>query len=243
MTPLSGYQQQLPIRQRHVTASIPSGLGNLLHHHPPSPSPPPRCASSSSRYRLFIRQQPIAARACGAGDRDRRPVDPPPIMQLLLADFNPYSKQDRSIPQDPRFTVGCLLYPVQHFSYLPGSSSGAGSPNTNTNMDTTPLHETMNLCPNLGINREDSHAPGQSTPVLSGKSFVSPFYVDKEPDLNTAPTHPTSNNHSTSEARPRTPADERRNRPLLKLPACFFIFSDLSVRTAGLYRLQFRLMN
>jgi hypothetical protein len=28
-----------------------------------------------------------------------------------------------------------------------------------------------------------------------------------------------------------------------KQPATFFIFSDLSVRTAGVYRLQFRLMN
>ncbi|KAL6234747.1 velvet factor-domain-containing protein [Aspergillus navahoensis] len=242
IAPLSGYQQQLPIHQRHATASMPSGFENLLHHHPPSPSPPPRCASSSSRYRLFIRQQPIAARACGAGDRDRRPVDPPPIIQLLLTDFNPNSEKDRSILQDPRFTVGCLLYPVQHHSYLPGSGAGANSSNTNTDTNASPHHETMNLYSHLGINPEDNHAPGQSTPLLSGKSFVSPFYVDEEPDPNTAPTHPSSTD-STHEASPRTLAHNLRNRPLPKPPACFFIFSDLSVRTAGLYRLQFRLMN
>ncbi|KAL4739601.1 velvet factor-domain-containing protein [Aspergillus similis] len=240
--PLSSYQQQLPIHQRYATASMPSGFENLLHHHPPSPSPPPRCASSS-RCRLFIRQQPLAARACGAGDRDRRPVDPPPIIQLLLTDFNPESEKDRSILQDPRFTVGCLLYPVQNPSYLPGSGSGAGSSDTNINTNDKSRHESMNLHPHLDINLEDSHVTGQSTPLLSGKAFVSPFFVDEEPDPNTAPSHPSSTKDSTYEANPRTVTHKFRNRLLPKPPACFFIFSDLSVRTAGLYRLQFRLMN
>ena len=33
-----------------------------------------------------MRQQPIAARACGFGERDRRVIDPPPIIQLLVTD-------------------------------------------------------------------------------------------------------------------------------------------------------------
>ena len=32
--------------------------------------------------RLNIRQQPSAARACGYGERDRRVIDPPPILEL-----------------------------------------------------------------------------------------------------------------------------------------------------------------
>ncbi|RDW81003.1 velvet factor family protein [Aspergillus mulundensis] len=202
---------------------MPSGFENLLHHSPP-PSPPPRRASPSSRYRLYIRQQPIAARACGAGDRDRRPVDPPPIIQLLLTDFNPDSKEDRSILQDPRFTVGCLLYPVQEPPYLPGPGSSAGPSN-----------------PNIGINMEDSNAPGNSTPLLSGKAFASPFYVDEEPDPNSAPAHPSStDDYSTS---PRALTRKPRTGSLLTPPASFFVFSDLSVRTAGLYRLRSRLMH
>jgi len=34
--------------------------------------------------RLRIRQQPEAARACGFGERDRRVIDPPPILQLEM---------------------------------------------------------------------------------------------------------------------------------------------------------------
>ncbi|KAL2856051.1 velvet factor-domain-containing protein [Aspergillus pseudoustus] len=209
MAPLPNYQ--LPIHQRQSTVSMPSGFENILHHSP-TPSPPPRPRTSSlSRCRLHIRQQPIAARACGAGDRDRRPVDPPPIIQMLLTDFDPGSEEDKAMIQDPRFTVGCLLHPV-HESHWRGSSD-------------------------MGL--DDSSAPGQSTPLLSGKAFVSPFYVDEEPDPDTAPAHPSSDDYKTdaqgfaqqSQGVSRTP------------PACFFIFSDLSVRTAGIYRLQFRLMN
>ncbi|KIW02400.1 uncharacterized protein PV09_06220 [Verruconis gallopava] len=38
------------------------------------------------RYELKVRQQPIAARACGFGERDRRVIDPPPIIQLTVSD-------------------------------------------------------------------------------------------------------------------------------------------------------------
>lgn len=37
-------------------------------------------------YSLSFRQQPEAARACGHGDRDRRVVDPPPIVQLKITE-------------------------------------------------------------------------------------------------------------------------------------------------------------
>ncbi|KAL2809687.1 velvet factor-domain-containing protein [Aspergillus granulosus] len=210
-TPQPSYQ--MPIHQRQTTASMPSGFENLLHHSPtpsPPPQPPPQPRTSrSARYHLHIRQQPIAARACGAGDRDRRPVDPPPIIQMLLTDFDPRSEEDKAVLQDPRFTVGCLLYPV-HESRWRGPS--------NTGLD-------------------DSNSLGPSTPLLSGKAFVSPFYVDEEPDPETAPAHPSSDKADT-QALTRKPRGDST-----KPPACFFIFSDLSVRTAGIYRLQFQLMN
>ncbi|EYE99940.1 velvet factor family protein [Aspergillus ruber CBS 135680] len=208
------------------------GIDNILQHPltpPPAPrrqqqqqqAPAPNSASTHirsryhlhirSRYHLHIRQQPIAARACGAGDRDRRPVDPPPIIQMLLTDFNP---DDVDILQDPRFTVGCLLFP------------------RNTG-------NTWESCTS-SINRSDDDSgnlPGQSTPLLSGKAFVSPFYVDADPDPSTAPAHPSRHTTNTNLSTKLQPDADAR------IPSTFFIFSDLSVRTAGLYRLQFRLMN
>lgn len=37
-------------------------------------------------YDIILRQQPVAARACGFGDRDRRVIDPPPILQVTVRD-------------------------------------------------------------------------------------------------------------------------------------------------------------
>jgi hypothetical protein len=36
------------------------------------------------KFRLLIRQQPRAARSCGFGDKDRRVIDPPPILELAF---------------------------------------------------------------------------------------------------------------------------------------------------------------
>ncbi|KAK0722514.1 velvet factor-domain-containing protein, partial [Lasiosphaeria miniovina] len=42
--------------------------------------------STASEYRISVRQQPYAARSCGFGERDRRVIDPPPIVQLTIHD-------------------------------------------------------------------------------------------------------------------------------------------------------------
>ncbi|KAF9347488.1 hypothetical protein BGX26_001028 [Mortierella sp. AD094] len=49
--------------------------------------------------RIKIVQQPLHARMCGFGEKDRRPVDPPPIVQLLLDedhDQHPTKRMQRS---------------------------------------------------------------------------------------------------------------------------------------------------
>ncbi|KAL5622290.1 hypothetical protein BROUX41_006235 [Berkeleyomyces rouxiae] len=37
-----------------------------------------------AHYSIHVRQQPIAARSCGFGERDRRAIDPPPIVQMEM---------------------------------------------------------------------------------------------------------------------------------------------------------------
>ncbi|KAJ5755424.1 Velvet factor [Penicillium manginii] len=211
---------------RNPGYSMPHGFDKLLHLEPESsPPPPPRRTSTQSRYHLHVRQQPIAARACGAGDRDRRPVDPPPIVQILLTDFDPGSQDDRDILEDPRFTVGCLLFPVSDSPpYLP-----------NTDEDETPEGGDGD-----GVARADDTF---STPLLSGKAFMSPFFVDADPDPNSAPTHPSSENPHRVPSPDLSQPENLRNASKLHQPATFFIFADLSIRSAGFYRLQFRLMN
>ncbi|KAI2612130.1 velvet factor-domain-containing protein [Hypoxylon fragiforme] len=57
---------------------------------------PAAVAATSSTYRLHVRQQPAAARSCGFGERDRRVIDPPPIVQVFIDDPKASQEEIRS---------------------------------------------------------------------------------------------------------------------------------------------------
>ena len=51
------------------------------------PVPPPVSQSQDGkRYELKVVQQPVRARMCGFGDKDRRPITPPPCVRLVVYD-------------------------------------------------------------------------------------------------------------------------------------------------------------
>ncbi|KAF2766602.1 hypothetical protein EJ03DRAFT_262092, partial [Teratosphaeria nubilosa] len=54
---------------------------------------------------LSIRQQPAAARACGFGERDRRVIDPPPILELKITDRDGRPDKD----WDGMLAIACTL--------------------------------------------------------------------------------------------------------------------------------------
>lgn len=84
-------------------STTPDATAQALQTGPPSVAPPPSVASQKapatasppptpSEYRIQVRQQPVAARSCGFGERDRRVIDPPPIVQLFYS--NPKATPD-----------------------------------------------------------------------------------------------------------------------------------------------------
>ena len=143
---------------------------------------------STSRYQLRVRQQPQAARACGFGERDRRVLDPPPIVQLSLVNYDPSSPSDVSELKYAHFVVHCTLLSV--------SAMGRDG------QDVTAVPEPNNA--------------GKLTRKMTGTLAASPFTAT-DPDA---------------------PALADQNARL----ACFFIFSDLSCRQVGRYRLRFNIM-
>jgi hypothetical protein len=130
---------------------------------------------SEPSYQLVIRQQPVAARACGFGERDRRVIDPPPILQMILED--PYASKDeiRNKLRDPYNVVHCSLYHADR-------------------------EESDSLMPETGERRQQRR--------LMGQLVSSPFYG----------------------------LDENGKE------GSFFCFPDLSCRTSGKYRLEFKLV-
>lgn len=87
------------------------------------------------------------------------------------------------------------------------------------------------------------------TRLLLGTTVSSPFFCSDDPDPENAPRHPQ--NRPSPPPSPTTrfiktssrQAEKARDPEAYKtFPGAFFIFADLSVRKAGQYRLEFRLM-
>lgn len=68
-------------------------------------------------YKLVVCQQPLHARMCGFGEKDRRPIDPPPIVQLFVdkqdADGNDLGSIDVQTLQNPFFVLHVTLWSAE----------------------------------------------------------------------------------------------------------------------------------
>ncbi|KAI1640231.1 velvet factor-domain-containing protein [Biscogniauxia mediterranea] len=74
---------------------------------------PVRSATSSaaaSAYKIKVRQQPVAARSCGFGERDRRVIDPPPIVQVSIEDPNASQSNIRARLHHPFSVMHCTIW-------------------------------------------------------------------------------------------------------------------------------------
>ncbi|KAI5465727.1 velvet factor, partial [Mariannaea sp. PMI_226] len=61
-------------------------------------------------YKLRLRQQPVAARSCGFGERDRRVIDPPPIVQLLVESPNLSEDEIKKRLRYSHYVMSCSIY-------------------------------------------------------------------------------------------------------------------------------------
>ncbi|RUS29076.1 velvet factor-domain-containing protein [Jimgerdemannia flammicorona] len=78
---------------------------------PPGPPPPlrrPEPEDDKRSYQLQVCQQPLHARMCGFGEKDRRPIDPPPIVQLIIKDDK--GNFDTNMLQNPFFVLHVTLW-------------------------------------------------------------------------------------------------------------------------------------
>ncbi|KAL9558624.1 hypothetical protein PS6_001181 [Mucor atramentarius] len=61
-------------------------------------------------YELVVCQQPLHARMCGFGEKDRRPIDPPPIVQLIVKQEGQETWVDLQSLQTPFFVLHVTLW-------------------------------------------------------------------------------------------------------------------------------------
>nr|4N6Q_A Chain A, VosA [Aspergillus nidulans]4N6R_A Chain A, VosA [Aspergillus nidulans] len=75
----------------------------------PDPSLPR--PSTSDDFELIVRQNPNRARVAGGKEKERKPVDPPPIVQIRVREEGTYLAQHYL--QSPYFFMSCSLYDAQ----------------------------------------------------------------------------------------------------------------------------------
>lgn len=141
--------------------------------------------------KLVILQQPKAARACGLGERDRRVIDPPPILRLSLDNYDPFSQADRNLLRSPFNVTSCHLI------------SASNESTQQHGQDVSAVNDPTD--------------PKKKLRRLMGQLIVNPFITE---DL-----------HS-----------EDGNTPEEARIGSYYIFSDLSCRQGGRYKLRFVLM-
>ncbi|KAF3930911.1 hypothetical protein ABW19_dt0206664 [Dactylella cylindrospora] len=76
----------------------------------------------SDDYELYIRQGPERARVAGTKEKDRKPVDPPPIIQLKIRDA---SDPQQNYLQSPYYFMCTNLYPATETPKDTGSTTSS----------------------------------------------------------------------------------------------------------------------
>ncbi|KAI8819408.1 velvet factor-domain-containing protein [Fimicolochytrium jonesii] len=97
----------------HTQVGGPQGREDGLGPALPRPLPNARALSnqrSDIRYELVVVQQPLRARMCGFGGRDRRLVDPPPIVQLIARHLPSNRIIEQSVTDPPLLILHASLY-------------------------------------------------------------------------------------------------------------------------------------
>ncbi|KAL0082886.1 hypothetical protein J3Q64DRAFT_1151060 [Phycomyces blakesleeanus] len=186
-----------------------------MNNGPPPPLGLPRASRTDTRYRLVVVQNPIRARSCGFGEKDRRLIDPPPILQLFVEQDN--GEIVRVSPSDSMFfLVQCDLYCENKLEnrsvvYAPWSVPLSGTTHPST--------------PTQGKDREiqiqtQTQTPGSMSGVISLRKPQ--FLRNLTGSINSNAYHLMNPNNEMG---------------------VYFIFHDLSVRTDGRFTLKFMLMN
>ncbi|KAI9359555.1 velvet factor [Zopfochytrium polystomum] len=234
----------------------------------------------SVRYQLIVRQQPNRARMCGFSDlKDRRLIDPPPILQLVL------QAADGSIVRADHFESPNLVCHASLWAPngLEERSFIAKSPRS--------MNPTPSSAPDLNDDSFQAAAPAKrALRTAAGQSSGQPYTAEELPvnfDTSSDALHssvpPSSglgrttqlSTPSSTDVSPTVPhsipsasqgaagaVGARGHHPKLfesllgsivvpclvlldvdGTEGMFFVFSDLSVRLQGLYRLKFQLVD
>jgi hypothetical protein len=216
-------------------------------------------------YKLVVEQQPIRARMCGFGDKDRRPITPPPCVRLVVYDNQTGRELDFNDIDSTFFVLMVDLYDspgtaavnlVRHSSAAPTVSI---SSSTTTSYPPPPERTHQLFQAQVPYDPRGQMGP-QHMVQYGGNPAGAPggYWQGQPPNYlqqqnvygqppvqmpNTMiPATPLGSNH-TRNLIGMTAVNACRLNDLDGKPGFWFVLQDLSVRTEGTFRLKLSLFD
>lgn len=178
-------------------------------------------------YKLEIRQQPQRARMCGLGDKDRRQINPPPCIQLIIID----RLTNQEIP--PEKVPNALCYMLIAELWDPKATKNLSI--VDTLQDNGPISEAPVEEEEENINEDGNYGGslgGQYNQEMMGQ-MSSPENMTLVNRLeDPAPTRNLIGNNVTNAFKLY---DEHNKLGI------WFVLQDLSIRIEGKFKLKFSL--
>ncbi|OZJ03448.1 hypothetical protein BZG36_02732 [Bifiguratus adelaidae] len=188
-----------------------------------------------SRYAMRVVQQPNRARMCGFGEKDKRPIDPPPVVKVFLtgSSTDELSELQLSTLDASRLVVHCDLWSSnqsedRNLVINPASLQGFLATRRGTAESSNPVQDI-----------KPSNSEWRSTASPKGvppKSANLPY----KPLMSVIPLNDPSTTRTlvgSLSCSTQILQDDQGKW------GCFAVFHDLSVRTEGRYTLRFTLMD
>ncbi|KAH6671169.1 velvet factor-domain-containing protein [Halenospora varia] len=150
--PMAGTRPPVP-EQMHVS----EGLAPLAPGTQPAiadPMPRSMVDENGRKYEVLVVQQPQRARMCGFGDKDRRPITPPPCIRLIVTDIKTGKEVDCNDIDHGMFVINVDLW----------SADGAKEVNLVRHSQTSP---SIGLTTPVSFNSAAQSAPAYSQ-ILPG---------------------------------------------------------------------------
>ncbi|KAF7531478.1 hypothetical protein G7054_g8825 [Neopestalotiopsis clavispora] len=148
------------------------------HDRPPPQHPSPRDISKSDgtwTYKLICEQQPQRARMCGFGDKDRRPITPPPCIRLIVIDDQTKREVDVNQIEHQMMILSVDLWNAEGTSECNLAKPSPNSPSTTGSISTYSYREMDKNALVYGI-AEQSHAHAYPSQQYDG--FAPAGYAD-----------------------------------------------------------------
>ncbi|CAG8104276.1 unnamed protein product [Penicillium salamii] len=207
-------------------------------------------------WSLEVVQQPIRARMCGFGDKDRRPITPPPCIRLIVRDQLTNKEIDINEIDTSFYVLTVDLWNVDGTSEVNLVKHSASSPSISTAMSQSYPPPPQSMSPTYGGYGQSQYPVGypQMNNYYSGQQMAYPnqygqpvtyppqYYAGGQAPAAMPPaTQPVTGGPGGMFTRnligSLSASAFRLTDPDNKI-GVWFILQDLSVRTEGTFRLK-----